>query len=530
MFGLGDKVQAKGDPVKDVTEATFMADVIEASQTVPVIVDFWAPWCGPCKTLGPMLEAAVTAANGKVRMVKVDVDENQRIAAQLRIQSIPTVYAFWQGQPVDGFQGAVPGSEIKKPSSTASRPWPVMAGWPRRSRRPRRCWPKALRSMPPKPSPRSWAKSRSNAAAYGGLVRAHLALGELDQAEALRRSPPPPRSPRPRRSRPRGRRSNWPGRPPMPDPRPSCAPRSRRTPNDRQARFDLAAGAACRRQGRRGGGRAAGTVPPRPRMERRRGQDAAVHHLRGAEAAGPDCAARPPPSVVDDICLTPGRGLGCMTMMNAADLPETIPVFPLARGAAAAACPAAAAHLRAALPADARRLPEDQAPADRHDPAARDARHGRRAGEKRLQAIGCAGRLTGFSETEDGRYMITLSGISRFRVLAGGAGLHPLPPLPGRLGALRARPGPDRGRPRLSPRARSWRFWAAISPRMKLSTDWDSLKEAEPELLINSLSMLCPFAPEDKQALLEAPIADDPARDAGDADRIRPARRRRMRR
>src|SRR5690606_10626813 len=76
--------------------------------------DFWAPWCGPCKTLGPQLEAAVKAAGGKVRMVKVNVDENQMIAGQLRVQSIPTVFAFYQGQPVDAFQGALPQSELKK--------------------------------------------------------------------------------------------------------------------------------------------------------------------------------------------------------------------------------------------------------------------------------------------------------------------------------------------------------------------------------------------------------------------------------
>ncbi len=109
MLGFGDKpangAAPQGDLVKDTSEATFMQDVIDASRDVPVIVDFWAPWCGPCKTLGPALEAAVTAAKGKVRMVKVNVDENQMIAAQLRIQSIPTVYAFFQGQPVDGFQG-----------------------------------------------------------------------------------------------------------------------------------------------------------------------------------------------------------------------------------------------------------------------------------------------------------------------------------------------------------------------------------------------------------------------------------------
>lgn len=100
--------------IRDGSDATFMADVIEASAEVPVIVDFWAPWCGPCKTLTPALEQAVREARGKVRLVKVDVDQNQMIAAQLRVQSIPTVYAFVNGQPVDAFQGALPGSQIKQ--------------------------------------------------------------------------------------------------------------------------------------------------------------------------------------------------------------------------------------------------------------------------------------------------------------------------------------------------------------------------------------------------------------------------------
>src|SRR3569623_3293605 len=98
--------------IKDSGLATFAADVLEASREVPVIVDFWAPWCGPCKTLGPSLEAAVNAANGAVKLVKVNIDENPEIAQQLRIQSIPTVYAFKHGQPVDGFMGALPESQV----------------------------------------------------------------------------------------------------------------------------------------------------------------------------------------------------------------------------------------------------------------------------------------------------------------------------------------------------------------------------------------------------------------------------------
>lgn len=99
--------------IKDLGLATFAADVLEASREVPVIVDFWAPWCGPCKTLGPSLEAAVDAAGGAVKLVKVNIDENPEIAQQLRIQSIPTVYAFKNGQPVDGFMGALPDSQVK---------------------------------------------------------------------------------------------------------------------------------------------------------------------------------------------------------------------------------------------------------------------------------------------------------------------------------------------------------------------------------------------------------------------------------
>jgi putative thioredoxin len=102
------------DLVKDSDQKRFAKDVLEASRTRPVIVDFWAPWCGPCKTLGPIIEKAVKNAKGAVQLVKVNIDENQMLAQQLRIQSIPAVYAFFQGRPVDGFVGALPESQIKQ--------------------------------------------------------------------------------------------------------------------------------------------------------------------------------------------------------------------------------------------------------------------------------------------------------------------------------------------------------------------------------------------------------------------------------
>ena len=115
MFGGGSakKPEADGGLIKDTTTQTFVADVIEASRKVPVLVDFWAAWCGPCKQLTPVLEKVVKAAKGAVRLVKMNIDEYPEVAGQLGVQSIPAVFAFKNGKPVDGFMGALPESQVK---------------------------------------------------------------------------------------------------------------------------------------------------------------------------------------------------------------------------------------------------------------------------------------------------------------------------------------------------------------------------------------------------------------------------------
>lgn len=189
MLELGGNGAAApaADLIRDVTEADFMTEVVEASKTTPVIVDFWAPWCGPCKTLGPALEAAVTAARGAVKMAKVNVDENQMIAGQLQVQSIPTVYAFWQGQPIDGFQGAVPGSEIdafiervvKASGGDAS------GGLDDAVAAAEEMLAEGAAADAAQTFAAILGEDATHAGAFGGLARAYIIAGDLDQAEGF---------------------------------------------------------------------------------------------------------------------------------------------------------------------------------------------------------------------------------------------------------------------------------------------------------------------------------------------------------
>lgn len=193
MTGNAPAGAPPGAAVKESNTKNFMADVIEASRTNPVLVDFWAPWCGPCKQLGPLLEKIVSEQKGAIRLVKINVDENQQLAAQMRVQSIPAVFAFVNGQPVDGFMGALPESQLRQfigrlsNQSSGGEIAPMLESAE-----------EALAEGDIAGAGQLYAQvlhlDRENTKAIAGLARAQLQTGDTDGAKATLALVPPAKS------------------------------------------------------------------------------------------------------------------------------------------------------------------------------------------------------------------------------------------------------------------------------------------------------------------------------------------------
>jgi putative thioredoxin len=192
MLELGAKDEtASAAAVKDGSDATFMADVVEASRDAAIIVDFWAPWCGPCKTLGPALEAAVRKTGGRARLVKIDIDQHPMVAQQLRVQSIPAVYAFVNGQPVDGFMGALSPSEVQAFVDRVAAQGPGGDPLAEALEQAEAMLEQGATADAAEVFAAILGEAPETPRAIGGLSRAYLALGDRDRARAVLEGVPP---------------------------------------------------------------------------------------------------------------------------------------------------------------------------------------------------------------------------------------------------------------------------------------------------------------------------------------------------
>ena len=197
MISMGGQISGNGagpagaDLIKDTDTRGFMADVIEASRKVPVVVDFWAPWCEPCKQLGPIIEKAVIEAKGAVKLVKVNIEENQAIAGQMRIQSIPAVFAFSNGQPVDGFVGAKSESEIRAFIARIGGPSDEQQQIEKMTEAAKAAFAEKDFATAGQMFAAILQVDRENTAALSGLAKCQIEAGDLDAARATLALVPP---------------------------------------------------------------------------------------------------------------------------------------------------------------------------------------------------------------------------------------------------------------------------------------------------------------------------------------------------
>lgn len=238
MTFLDGAATPASDLVKDGTDQGFMADVVEASREQPVIVDFWAPWCAPCKTLAPALERAVRAAGGAVKLVKINIDEHSGVAGQLGVRSIPAVFAFDQGRPVDGFAGAIPDSQIKlfiDRLAGAGSEEDIEALLVQAS--------ESLALGDAGGAAQAYAMAlqldQANTKALGGLARLYLSNGDADQARAILDMAPPEKANDPEIASVRAA-LDLAANPGDVSETQALARRVEADPNDLQARFELA--------------------------------------------------------------------------------------------------------------------------------------------------------------------------------------------------------------------------------------------------------------------------------------------------
>ena len=468
------------------------------------------------------MEKAVTEAKGKVRLVKVDVDQNQRIAAQMRVQSIPAVFAFVGGQPVDGFLGAQSPAQIKAFIDRLIAMSGGNAGLEEALGLAEEMLGEGAVADAAQTFAAILAEDEGNVAAIAGLARAHLALGEIERAREILALAPAAKA---------GDAAILAAKAQIELAEASAGAGEtaelraavERNPDDHQARFDLAMALVGKGDQAGRDRHAARALPAGPGVERGGGQGAALQDFRqpGAEERGG--AAGPAPPQLDDLLLRPARGRGMGRKFSLADLPETIPIFPL---------PGALLLPRARLPLnifEPRYLAmlEDTLKTPHRlvgmiQPCGGPEGEGAAAAPDRL-------RRAGDGDAGDRGRAVSHHPLGRLPVPAGRAagGVRALSR--GRRWTGRASSGISGGRrrTRASTGRRSSHVLARFFDTAQLSSDWDSLKEADPELLINSLSILCPFDPEEKQALLGGADAREPARDAGDADGVRAALERR---